>query len=155
MWGVTIGGAILQNELAKHLPQEFLASLPAGVAFAFSAVPAIKDLPEPTRTDVRRGFAQSIDVIWYVMTAVAVLGLFSSLFMKALPLHTQMDEKWGLEQEQLKRAAEEEEEAREDGAGAPMQQITMVDSSSDGKLTDLEKTSNESLRRERSVLPSV
>lgn len=153
MWGVTIGGAILQNELGRHLPEEFLASLPAGVAFAFSAVPAIKDLPEPTRTDVRRGFAQSIDVIWYVMTAVAVLGLFSSLFMKALPLHTQMDEKWGLEQEQLKRAADAEE-AREEGDGAAMQQITMVDSNS-GKLTDLEKTSNESLRRERSVLPSV
>lgn len=152
MWGVTIGGAILQNELGRHLPEEFLASLPAGVAFAFSAVPAIKDLPEPTRTDVRRGFAQSIDVIWYVMTAVAVLGLFSSLFMKALPLHTQMDEKWGLEQEQLKRA--EEEQAREDGDGAPMQQITMVDSNS-GKLTDIEKTSNESLRGERSVLPNV
>lgn len=32
------------------------------------------------------------------MTGIAGLGLLSSLAMKALPLHTEVDERWGIEE---------------------------------------------------------
>ena len=95
---MTIGGAILQNELHKHLPADFVASLPEGVALAFSAIPHIGQLPEPQRSQVRAAFADGFRVIWEVMIAIAGLGLVSSLFMKALPLHTQIDERWGIDE---------------------------------------------------------
>lgn len=97
VWGVTIGGAILQNALHRRLPAEFLAQLPDGAALAYSAIPLIKDLDEPLRTQVREAFADGFKIIWQVMTAVAGLGLISALFMKALPLHTQLDENWGID----------------------------------------------------------
>lgn len=41
-------------------------------------------------------FADSIRVIWQVFTGIASIGLLSSFFMKALPLHTQVDDRWGI-----------------------------------------------------------
>lgn len=58
----------------------------------------MKHLPEPLRSTVRDAFGKSFRVIWEVMVAVAGFGLLSSLLMRALPLHTQVDEKWGIEQ---------------------------------------------------------
>lgn len=36
-------------------------------------------------------------MVWRVMVGVAGAGLAVSLFMKGLPLHTQVDERWGME----------------------------------------------------------
>lgn len=75
----------------------FVAQLPEGVALAYSAIPAIPSLEEPLKTEVRRAFGESAAVIWQVMIGIAAVGLLTSLPMRALPLHTQVDEKWGLE----------------------------------------------------------
>ncbi|THG93859.1 hypothetical protein EW026_g7491 [Hermanssonia centrifuga] len=104
VWGVTIGGAILQNQLQKRLPAEFLQELPQGVALAFSAIPSINNLEDPLRSDVRQAFAKSIASIWQVMVGIAGIGLISSLFMKAFLLHTQLDERWGLDEKQLQQS---------------------------------------------------
>ncbi len=71
--------------------------MPGGVAIAYSAIPAIANLPEQVRVPVRVAFAESLSNVWEVMIGVAAIGLISSFFMKSLPLHTQVDEKWGLE----------------------------------------------------------
>ena len=94
---MTIGGAVLQNQLHKRLPAAFTAQLQEGVALAYSAIPAIGGLQDPLQSEVREAFAQSIIVIWQVMIGIAGIGLLSTLLMKALPLHTQVDERWGLE----------------------------------------------------------
>lgn len=94
---MTIGGTILQNQLSSRLPTAFTAQLPEGVALAYSAIPLINDLPETLRNEVRQAFGESIAVIWRVMIGIAGLGLLSSLPMRALPLHTQLDEKWGID----------------------------------------------------------
>lgn len=73
---------------------------PKGVALAYSAIPLIATLEDPLRTEVRQAFADSIRVIWQVMIGIAALGLLISLPMKALPLHTQVDERWGMEAQQ-------------------------------------------------------
>ncbi|KAI5118634.1 hypothetical protein M0805_000010 [Coniferiporia weirii] len=96
IWGVTVGGVILQNGLQKRLPAEFVATFPAGTAIAYSIIPAIANLEEPFRTSVRVAFAESIRINWEVLVGIAGLGFISSLFMKNLPLHSNLDEQWGL-----------------------------------------------------------
>lgn len=90
---------MLQTQLSSRLPAAFLEAFPDGVAIAYSAIPIIPSLPEPLRTEVRVAFAESIIVIWKVLIGIAGLGLVSSLFMKGLPLHTEVDESWGIEEE--------------------------------------------------------
>ena len=99
MWGVTIGGAILQTQLIKRLPPDFIAQFPGGVAVAYSAIPVIGHLEEPLRSIVREAFAESVIVIWQVLIGIAGIGFLACAGMKALPLHTQVDERWGLDGE--------------------------------------------------------
>ena len=95
---MTIGSTVLQTQLSNKLPAAFVEQFPGGVSIAFAAIPAIPGLPEPLHTEVRAAFASSLIVIWQVMIGISGLGLLSSLFMKSLPLHTQVDENWGLEE---------------------------------------------------------
>ncbi|KAJ3552285.1 hypothetical protein NM688_g4228 [Phlebia brevispora] len=99
VWGVTIGTAVLQTQLGHRLPAEFLSQFPEGVAIAYSIIPVIKTLEDPLRTQVRDAFADSIAVIWKVNIGIAGMGLLSSLAMKSLPLHTEVDKRWGLDGE--------------------------------------------------------
>ncbi|KZT02019.1 MFS general substrate transporter [Laetiporus sulphureus 93-53] len=97
VWGITIGGAVLQNQLHKNMPSEFLAQFPQGSSIAYATIPLISQLPEPLRTEVRVAFAVSLKVVWEVMTGIAGLGLLSSLLMKGLPLHDSVNEEWDLD----------------------------------------------------------
>ncbi|KAI0345553.1 Mfs1.2 [Trametopsis cervina] len=102
VWGVTVGTAVLQTQLAKRLPTSFTDQFPQGVAIAYQIIPVIPHIDEPARTGVREAFADSLIVLWQVMIGVAGLGLIASLFMKALPLHTQMDDQWALNEAEEK-----------------------------------------------------
>ncbi|GJE93421.1 MFS general substrate transporter [Phanerochaete sordida] len=95
-WGITISSTVLQNELKKKLPAAFVAQFPGGVEIAYAAIPVVRGLPEPLRTQVRVAFADSIDTIWQVMIGVAGIGLLSVLLMREIPMHTEKDETYGL-----------------------------------------------------------
>ncbi|OBZ69437.1 hypothetical protein A0H81_10667 [Grifola frondosa] len=97
VWGVTIGGAVLQNELRKRMPADFLVQFPEGVAVAYTIIPLIPSLEEPLKSEVRVAFADSLKVVWEVLTGIAGLGLISCIGMKALPLHTDVDRDWALQ----------------------------------------------------------
>ncbi|KAF7362520.1 Iron permease [Mycena venus] len=97
VWGITIGGTILQNELHKRLPAEFIAQFPGGTEIAYSIIPVIRTLEEPLRGQVRDAFAQSLKVVWWATTGIAGLGFLLSLPMKHHQLHTAVDREWGLE----------------------------------------------------------
>jgi hypothetical protein len=91
VWGITIGGAILQNGLKQHLPSDLLPQLAAkSPAVAYAAIPLIPFLPDSQRIQVQDAFAVSLQLAWKVVTGIAALGLLLSLPMKALPLHTQL-----------------------------------------------------------------
>ncbi|KAH9921355.1 MFS general substrate transporter [Fomitopsis serialis] len=94
IWGVAIGATVLQNQLSSRLPQAFLATLPSGAGVAYSAIPAIPALASPLREEVQAAFAGSLDVLWRVQCALSAVGVFASLWMKGLPLHTETDRKW-------------------------------------------------------------
>ncbi|KAG8923849.1 hypothetical protein FRC00_005783, partial [Tulasnella sp. 408] len=99
-WGVTLGATILQNELKKNLPQSFLEALTNagghGAEISYAAIPTIRVLEEPLKTQVKEAFASSLRTVWLVMAAISALGTLSVLGMKELKLHEVTDEDWGL-----------------------------------------------------------
>ncbi|RPD77150.1 MFS general substrate transporter [Lentinus tigrinus ALCF2SS1-7] len=97
VWGVTIGGTILQNELKRRIPVDYLATFPEGAAIAYSLIPVVPTLQEPLKGQVQDAFAKSLQVLWKVMIGVTGAGFLSSLMMEGLPLHTDMDSRWALE----------------------------------------------------------
>ncbi|KAF7975328.1 hypothetical protein HWV62_9761 [Athelia sp. TMB] len=101
-WGVAIGGAVLQNQLKVRLPVAFTDGLPAGTQLAYAAIPHINALPEALRSQVRGAFADSMRVVWYVMLAVSVLGLLSTVLMREVAMTNTLDATWGLQDEKPK-----------------------------------------------------
>ncbi|KAN0135475.1 MFS general substrate transporter [Lactarius tabidus] len=97
IWGVTVGGAILQNELKKKLPASFLAQFPQGVELAFAAIPSIPTLEQPMKDEVRKTFGEALKVVWQVVLGITVVGFVSSLGMRQFQLHTNIDQDWGRE----------------------------------------------------------
>jgi hypothetical protein len=100
VWGVTIGGTILQNELHKRLPADFITKFPGGTEIAYSIIPVIRTLEEPLRSQVRIAFAHSLQVVWWTTTGIAGFGFLISLLMKHYKLHTAVDRDWGIEQKE-------------------------------------------------------
>jgi hypothetical protein len=94
VWGVTVGGAILQNGLLNHLPPGFLIEFPEGTTIAYSAIQQIRDLPQPLKSQVQEAFAKSLAPIWQFVVGVSGVGFVSSLIMRGLPLHTVTDKAW-------------------------------------------------------------
>ncbi|KAJ8482007.1 hypothetical protein ONZ51_g5635 [Trametes cubensis] len=97
VWGLTIGAAVLQNELQHRLPAAFLANVPQGVAIAYALIPQVPSLPEPLKQQVQDAFAKSLQVLWEVLIGIGGAGLLVSLLMKGLPLHTHLDDEWAPE----------------------------------------------------------
>ncbi|KAJ7183768.1 major facilitator superfamily domain-containing protein [Mycena filopes] len=96
VWGVTIGAAILQNRLGKHLPPAFKGLFPQGTQIAYAVIPLLPTLPPDVQAETRQAFASAMGVMWQVMIGVGALGLLVSLPMKHLELHAATDEKWGV-----------------------------------------------------------
>lgn len=97
-WGITIGGTILQNSLQRTLPAEFLATLPQGVQLTYSVIPTIPRLAEPLQTQVRAAFAESTKLMWQVMLGLSGAGLLTCLLMREIPMKTQLDDTWALQE---------------------------------------------------------
>ncbi|KAF9459239.1 MFS multidrug transporter [Collybia nuda] len=114
IWGITIGSAIFTNKLTKHLSPEFLAQFPGGVDIVYSIIPTISSLHEPTRSEVRHAFAESLKPIWYTITALVVFAFLVSLLMADVPLQNVVDKRWALE-EKRGNAGESGEKRSEEG----------------------------------------
>jgi hypothetical protein len=70
---------------------------PGGIELAYASIPDIRTLPQPLKNQVRAAFAESLVLLWKIITAVLACGLLSSLFMADVPMHNYVDEKWALE----------------------------------------------------------
>ncbi|KAI0292637.1 major facilitator superfamily domain-containing protein [Multifurca ochricompacta] len=95
IWGVTIGGAILQNELKRTLPAAFIAQFPQGVEIAYATIPIIPSLQEPFKDQVRDMFGEALEVVWQVVLGITFVGFLCSLGIRQYHLHTNIDENWG------------------------------------------------------------
>lgn len=94
IWGISIGGAILQNGLLTKLPPSFTSHFPRGIEIAYSAIPEISHLDAELGLLVRQAFADSLKTIWQAMLGASVLGLICSLPMKHYELTLKLDGKW-------------------------------------------------------------
>ena len=101
IWGITIGGAILQNGLAERLPADFIATFPQGSGVAYSIIPLVAGLEEPFKTQVEDAFAESLQTMWRVLIAMAGFAFLISLAMKHLALHTSIDKDWALKENEM------------------------------------------------------
>ena len=108
-WGITIASTILQNELKKKLPDDFVSQFPQGLEIAYAAIPLINGLPEPLRFEVRRAFADSLKAIWQPMIGISGAGLLTVLMLREIPMPKVTDEKYGLHPGA--ESAEDEEKA--------------------------------------------
>ena len=91
-----IGSTVLQNELAKRLPESFIQSVPQGTAIAYALIPELSTLPAQVKIEAEVAFAGSLAVLWKVLAVISCAGLVASLFMKELPLHNTLDKDWAL-----------------------------------------------------------
>ncbi|KAJ7917185.1 iron permease [Mycena leptocephala] len=98
VWGVTIGATVLQNRLAQHLPKSFEGVFPQGTQIAYAVIPLIPTLPPDVAAATREAFASALGVMWQVMIGIGALGLVVSLAMKHMSLHSDTDEKWGVDE---------------------------------------------------------
>ncbi|KAJ7488107.1 iron permease [Mycena latifolia] len=109
VWGVTIGATVLQNRLSKDLPASFKGAFPQGTQIAYAVIPLIPTLPADVAAETRQAFATALREMWQVMIGIGALGLVVSLAMKHMSLHSQTDEKWGVdakkEEHQLQNTA--------------------------------------------------
>ncbi|KAJ7704931.1 iron permease [Mycena rosella] len=95
-WGIAIGATVLQNELQNHLPADFIESFVPGQDLTYVAIPLIRSLPEPLRTQVRVTFSNSLRVLWKVMLVLCGAGLLTVFAQQEITLHRNTDPKWGM-----------------------------------------------------------
>ena len=110
-WGITISSTILQNQLKKTLPQAFVSQFPDGLEIAYAAIPVIKDLSEPLRTEVRVAFANSMSIVWKSMVGICGLGLISLLFLKEIKMNSHTDTNFGLTEDAKVAQSDTEKQA--------------------------------------------
>jgi hypothetical protein len=118
IWGITAGGAIIQNELKNRLPASFLTQFPQGVEIAFETIPIIPSLNQPLKDDVRNTFGIALKVVWQVVLGISIAGMLCNIGVKQLKLHTEIDEDWGRENLPDDRGCR--------SAQPPMQQATNI-----------------------------
>lgn len=104
--GITVGSAILQNELKAKLPVEFLDQF--GVEVAYALIPFAKKLEEPMQSAVRVAYAEGTRSVWLVMVGLSVLGFFCVFATKELKMPEVTDEVWGFDEDDKVKELDEE-----------------------------------------------
>jgi len=97
-FGIAIGSTVMQNELKKRLPLDFLALFPPNQDIAYAAIDVIPTLDAATQQIVRANFASAISVIWKVLAGIAGAGLASCFIMREIPMSDELDDQWQLDQ---------------------------------------------------------
>ncbi|KAJ7652118.1 hypothetical protein DFH06DRAFT_1134654 [Mycena polygramma] len=69
----------------QNLPAQFFVLFPEDINLAYSAIPDIASVSEPTRSEIWAAFADSIPVIWKILSGLAGAGLIVSLSMEEVP----------------------------------------------------------------------
>ncbi|TBU25225.1 iron permease [Dichomitus squalens] len=114
-WGVAIAASILQNELKRRLPPAFLEEFPAGIEIAYAAIPIIRTLHEPTQTEVRVAYAESMATVWKAMIGFSAAGFVSLFLMREVPMTKQVDEAYALDHPEK----DKDHEMRPSGSSLP------------------------------------
>ncbi|KAF7310094.1 Iron permease [Mycena indigotica] len=77
-------------------------SSPAGFEIAYAAIPVIRTLDAPLKTEVQAAFAESMAAVWQTMTGISGIGLLSCLLLREIPMVQGIDETYALKEENAK-----------------------------------------------------
>ncbi|KAI0791722.1 Mfs1.2 [Abortiporus biennis] len=110
VWAIAIGSAVLDNTFSNKLSSDVLAIFPGGANGVYFSIPLISSLPDPIKTEVRIAFAEGLSLMWKVLSGITAIGLLSCILMKGLPLHTEVDENWGIEEGSQRKGSTEHAE---------------------------------------------
>ncbi|KAJ7806153.1 major facilitator superfamily domain-containing protein [Mycena olivaceomarginata] len=99
IWGITVGGVILQNTFPGRIPEELLARLPSNLD-PLTLIPLLRELSAADLEITRIAFADSLDRVWQVMAGVSGAGLLVSCFTRHYELHTSTDKDWGVKEKE-------------------------------------------------------
>lgn len=59
-----IGSTVLQNELGKRLPADYLARFPEGLEIIYAVIPTIRNIKDPLlQAAVKKAFADSLQLL--------------------------------------------------------------------------------------------
>ncbi|KDR66677.1 hypothetical protein GALMADRAFT_232386 [Galerina marginata CBS 339.88] len=98
VWGVTVGGAILQNELKRRLPGSILSQIHDSEGqLAYSIVPLVRTLPPNLKFVAENAFLDSLRILWITLTACCAVGLLCFVWTKNYPLRQTVDGKWAID----------------------------------------------------------
>ncbi|KAI8976648.1 Mfs1.1 [Trametes punicea] len=97
-WASSITGTVFQNRLRAALPRAFLALVPPGQDVTYAGIPLIARLPEGSALQdaVREAFAESLHTVWYISLGLCAAGFASVALQTHVPLHSKMDERFGM-----------------------------------------------------------
>lgn len=107
--GVAIGGVTFQNAIKKKLlTYPLLASNASTYSMdASGLVEFIKQMPDGlAKTQLLESYVYGLRTVWIVCTALAGAALFSSLFIKGLPLDRELETEQGYKRKSAQSDAE-------------------------------------------------
>ena len=115
MWGSTFSVVVFNSAFDQFIykirDQTVRAVLGRGQAFESISSPYIDNLPTEVRREVIGVFDDALNVVWEVAVALAGCGMLLVLVEKHVPLRTQLDTKYGLEE----KSRNDEDQERGDG----------------------------------------
>ncbi|KAJ7139639.1 major facilitator superfamily domain-containing protein [Mycena epipterygia] len=94
LWGITIGGAVLQNGLKAHIPQDLLLDTSNTGDLTYAAIALVRGLEGQVRGEVQQAFALALASLWRVMLYISAAAFLISLMMRDIPMHTHTDTTW-------------------------------------------------------------
>ncbi|RYP17902.1 hypothetical protein DL765_004221 [Monosporascus sp. GIB2] len=110
VWGTAIPAAIFNtrsDELAPKLIQDatLRADISGGQAYEHATSAFLGRLSPASRVQVTQVFAQSLRLTWLVLLAFAAIGLLSVSLEKEVPMRSELETSYGMEEKQKPKAS--------------------------------------------------
>ncbi|KAF2276646.1 putative efflux pump antibiotic resistance protein [Westerdykella ornata] len=110
MWGIAIPAIIFNNETngLLHLVRDpqTAAALAGGKAYSLVTGGFVQSLAPETRREVIHVLTEGLKPVWYGGVAFSILGFLLSFLEKHVPMRTQLNTEYGLEEEKKQKDPE-------------------------------------------------
>jgi hypothetical protein len=121
VWGITIPGIIFNNrfnQLSYQISDPVVReTLGGGRAYEFATGPYVQTLRPDLKSEVLDVYLQALRAVWFGAMAFGATGLIAVAMEKHVPLRTELETKYGLEEktEKIKEDSDGTKTAKEEG----------------------------------------
>ncbi|PHH67382.1 hypothetical protein CDD81_151 [Ophiocordyceps australis] len=110
VWGITIPGIMFKNRfdaLSYQISDPTVRNaLGGGRAYEFATGSFVRELPQPVKNQVLHVYLGALKAVWYGAMAFGATGLIAVAVEKHVPLRTELETKYGLEESKDKHKQE-------------------------------------------------